>query len=76
MELNLTTEQKLQSLQNAEVTLSHEIYNTLLRVGVDPEVFEESDIEELRVPGFDGEVLRLEKLLLSLSVVKQKLSTI
>jgi hypothetical protein len=76
MELNLTTEQKLQSLQNAEVTLSHEIYNTLLRVGVDPEVFEESDIEELRVPGFDGEILRLEKLLLSLSVVKQKLSTI
>jgi hypothetical protein len=76
MELNLTTEQKLQSLQNAEVTLSHEIYNTLLRVGVDPEVFEESDIEELRIPGFDGEVLRLEKLLLSLSVVKQKLSTI
>ena len=71
MELNLTTEQKLQSLQNAEVTLSHEIYNTLLRVGVDPEVFEESDIEELRVPGFDGEILRLEKLLLSLSVVKQ-----
>ena len=76
MELNLTTEQKLQSLQNAEVTLSHEIYNTLLRVGVDPEVFGESDIEELRVPGFDGEILRLEKLLLSLSVVKQKLSTI
>jgi hypothetical protein len=76
MELNLTTEQKLQSLQNAESTLSHEIYNTLLRVGVDPEVFEESDIEELRIPGFDGEVLRLEKLLLSLSVVKQKLSTI
>ena len=76
MELNLTTEQKLQSLQNAEVTLSHEIYNTLLRVGVDPEVFEESDIEELRIPGFDGEVLRLEKLLSSLSVVKQKLSTI
>jgi hypothetical protein len=76
MELNLTTEQKLQSLQNAEVTLSHEIYNTLLRVGVDPEVFEESDIEELRIPGFEGEVLRLEKLLLSLSVVKQKLSTI
>jgi hypothetical protein len=76
MELNLTTEQKLQSLQNAEVTLSHEIYNTLLRVGVDPEVFEESDIEELRIPGFEGEVLRLEKLLLSLSEVKQKLSTI
>ncbi len=74
--MNLTTEQKLQSLQNAEVTLSHEIYNTLLRVGVDPEVFEESDIEELRIPGFEGEVLRLEKLLSSLSVVKQKLSTI
>jgi hypothetical protein len=76
MEFNLTTEQKLQSLQTAEATLNHEIYNTLLRVGVDPEVFEEEDIEELKVPGFDGEVLRLEKLLLSLSVVRQKLSTI
>lgn len=76
MELNLTIEQKLQSLQNAEATLSHEIYNTLLRVGVDPEVFEESDLEDLRGPGFDGEILRLEKLLLSLSIVKQKLSTI
>ena len=76
MEFNLTPEQKIQSLQNAEATLSQEIYNTLLRAGVDPDTFEESDIDELRVPGLDGEVIRLEKLLLSLSVVKQKLSLI
>jgi hypothetical protein len=76
MEFNLTPEQKIQSLQNAEATLSQEIYNTLLRAGVDPDTFEESDIEELRVPGLDGEIVRLEKLLLSLSVVKQKLSLI
>lgn len=76
MEFNLTEEQKLQSLQNAETTISHEIYNVLLRIGVDPETFEEDDIEGLRDPGVDGEILRLERLLSSLSVVKQKLSDI
>lgn len=76
MEFNLTTEQKLQSLQNAEAIISHEIYNILLRCGVDPEVFEEADISEMRVPGLEGEVLRLERLVLSLSIIKQKLQTI
>lgn len=76
MEFNLTAEQKLQALQGAEAALSIELYNTLLRAGVDPETFDESEIETLKTPGTDGEFLRIEKLLASLSVVKQKLNPI
>lgn len=76
MEFNLTAEQKLQSLQNAETTMSHEIYNILLRCGVDPETFQEADIDEMRTPGLDGEIMRLEKLLASIAVVRGKLQNI
>jgi hypothetical protein len=76
MEFNLTAEQKLQSLQNAETTMSHEVYNILLRCGVDPETFQETDIEDIRTPGLDGEILRLEKLITSLNLVREKLQNI
>jgi hypothetical protein len=76
MELNLTPEQKLASLQNAQSTLSHEIYNLLLRIGVDPDEFQESDIDSLRASGVDGEILRLEQITKSLSLVKDKLSAL
>jgi hypothetical protein len=76
MEFNLTAEQKLQSLQNAEITMSHEVYNILLRCGVDPETFQEADIEDIRTPGLDGEILRLEKLITSLTLVREKLQNI
>jgi hypothetical protein len=76
MELNLTPEQKLASLQNAQSTLSQEIYNLLLRIGVDPDEFQESDIDSLRAPGVDGEILRLEQIIKSLSLVEDKLSVL
>jgi hypothetical protein len=76
MEFNLTAEQKIQSLQNAETAMSHEIYNTLLRLGVDPETFEESDIEQITATGLEGETIRLRRLILSLNVIKQKLQNI
>lgn len=76
MEFNLTVEQRLYSLQSAESTINNDIYNTLLRAGIDPDSFDESNIDELRVPGLEGEVLRLEKLLASLAVVKEKLLNI
>jgi hypothetical protein len=76
MELNLTPEQKLASLQNAQSTLSQEIYNLLLRIGVDPDEFQESDIDSMRASGVDGEILRLEQIIKSLSLVEDKLSVL
>jgi hypothetical protein len=76
MEFNLTAEQKLQSLQSAESTMSHEIYNILLRCGIDPEVFEESEVDAITAPGLEGEVIRLKRLIIALNVVKEKLENI
>lgn len=76
MNLNLTPEQKLASLQAASSTLSQEIYNLLLRIGVDPETFQEADIESLRTPALDGEIMRLQQLISALSIVTDKLSSL
>lgn len=76
MEFNLTADQKLASLQGASSMLNQEIYNLLLRIGVDPDEFEEEDIESLRTPALDGEISRLQQLLAALSVVTDKLSAL
>jgi hypothetical protein len=76
MELNLTNEQKLQSLQAAEKTLALEIYNTLIRVGADPDSFDESEIESLRAPATEGEVMRLKQLISSINLVKEKITSL
>lgn len=79
MELNLTSAQKLQALQGSAVALSSEIYNILLRMGFDPDVFEIEDLdslEPLSMQGMDGEVARLRKLAQSYEVVKAKVTAL
>lgn len=79
MELNLTSAQKLQALQGSAVALSSEIYNILLRMGFDPDVFEIEDLdslEPLSMQGMDGEVARLRKLAQSYEVVKAKVAAL
>ena len=73
MEFNLTSAQKLQALESSEVALSHEIYNLLLRMNFDPDIFEESDLDSFVEPSMDGELLRLRKLLASYEAVKAKI---
>jgi hypothetical protein len=76
MELNLTSAQKLQALESSDVALSHEIYNLLLRINIDPDAFEESDLDSISGVAVDGEVLRLRKLLSSLATVKAKIQSL
>ena len=79
MELNLTSAQKLQALQGSAVALSSEIYNILLRMGFDPDVFEIEDLdslEPLSMQGMDGEVARLRKLAQSYEIVKAKVTAL
>jgi hypothetical protein len=76
MELNLTSAQKLQALDSSEVALSHEIYNLLLRMNLDPDEFEESDLDSISSPGLDGETVRLRRLLESLTTVRAKIQSL
>ena len=79
MELNLTSAQKLQALQGSAVALSSEIYNILLRMGFDPDVFEIEDLdslEPLSMQGMDGDVARLRKLAQSYEIVKAKVTAL
>jgi hypothetical protein len=79
MELNLTSAQKLQSLEGSEVSLSHEIYTLLLRLNFDPDAFQESDLADMdmtTMQGYDGEILRLRKLLTAYGSVKAKIQSL
>jgi hypothetical protein len=79
MELNLTSAQKLQSLEGSEVSLSHEIYNLLLRINLDPDAFQASDLDSMdqsTVAGYDGEIMRLRKLLAAYTSVKAKIQSL
>jgi len=79
MELNLTSAQKLQSLEGSEVALSHEIYNLLLRINLDPDAFQASDLDAMddsTVAGYEGEIMRLRKLLTAYNSVKAKIQSL
>jgi hypothetical protein len=76
MELNLTSAQKLQALESSRVALSHELYNLLLRMNLDPDTFEEEDLADIVDPAIDGELLRLRKLLASFETVKAKIQSL
>ena len=76
MELNLTSAQKLQALESSRTALSHELYNLLLRMNLDPDTFEEEDLDDIVDPAIDGELLRLRKLLASFETVKAKIQSL
>lgn len=76
MELNLTSAQKLQALESSRAALSHELYNLLLRMNLDPDTFEEEDLDDIVDPAIDGELLRLRKLLASFETVKAKIQSL
>lgn len=76
MELNLTSAQKLQALESSDVALSHEIYNLLLRMNLDPDAFEKEDLDEMSGVAIDGEVLRLRRLISAHETVKAKIQSL
>lgn len=76
MQLNITPEQKRAALENAESSLSIEIFNILVKMGIDPDEFVEADVSTMTAPGYEGELLRLNTLISSLSSVREILTSL
>ena len=75
MDFGLTVEQKRAALISAQNTAKVEIFNILIRMGIDPDTF--TSIDEIEdSPLLIGERQRLEVLLNSLVLVESKLSQI
>ena len=73
MDLGLTTEQKIGLLTASKSTMQAEVYNILVRLGVDPDTY--SAGTEITVSdSFIGEKVRLDGLLDSLEFVESKLT--
>ena len=75
MDLGLSTEQKRAALNAAKSTARSEIYNILIRIGVDPDTFDpEADRSTDMI--LIGEYQRLDALLASLNFIEEKLATL
>jgi hypothetical protein len=72
MDYGLNTEQKRATLTSSLANIKSEIYHTLLRSNIDPDIFnpDSYEIEDVLI----GERQRLETLLKSLELIERKLS--
>jgi hypothetical protein len=74
MDFGLTDAQKRAALVGAKASLSIEIYNLFIRLGLDPDAYQSGDTLEVP-PSMAGERDRLEKLIESFDAVSTKLDT-
>lgn len=72
MQFNLTQAEKLDLCQNSKGGIEKELYALLVRLGVDPETFD----EEVGFTGtnYTGEFLRIQELVNSLKQIKVKIT--
>lgn len=74
MDFNMTNSQKLATLAGIQSGLESEIYTLLVRMGIDPDSFD----EDAALPEADGALIgertRLEQLIASMQRVKVKIS--
>jgi hypothetical protein len=73
MDLGLTNQQKIQSLNSSKSGIQGEIYSILIRMGIDPDSFEPEDAlpsEE----SFIGEKARVRSLVDALVLIESKLA--
>lgn len=73
MNFGLTQTQKVVALNGAKSGLALEMYNMLIRLGVDPDTYTDGD-EIVTVPQLAGEKERFEILLNSYNTIILKLS--
>jgi hypothetical protein len=73
MDLGLTTQQKISALTGSKVGIQGEVYNLLVRMGVDPDTYTSGD-DIAPNDSFVGEKLRLENLIQSLTLIESKLA--
>jgi len=75
MDFELTPQQKIDTLTATRKNIKSEIFNILIRVGIDPDTFDENDLS-----GFDpvmvGEKERIQSLLNGLSMIETKLASL
>jgi len=75
MDFELTPQQKIDTLTATRKNIKSEIFNILIRVGIDPDTFDENDLS-----GFDpvmvGEKERIQSLLNGLSMIETKLANL
>lgn len=76
MDLQLTNAQKLSALQSAEAGIQSEIFNMLLRMGIDPDAYNPDAEPEVIDPVFSGEKARVAALLDSLEMVRNKIQSL
>lgn len=75
MDFGLTNSQKKAALTSVKSSLSLEIYNLFIRLGLDPDAYQSGDVLEV-APAMAGDRDRLEKLIESFEAVTQKLDAI
>jgi hypothetical protein len=76
MDLGLTSEQKLTALRAAESGIQNEIFNMLLRMGIDPDTYNPAVDNDLIDSMFTGEKNRVTSLLASLEMVRTKIQSL
>ena len=73
MDLGLTSEQKIASLTSIKAGIQMEIYNLLLRMGIDPDTYNPEE-EIVNSDSFIGEKARVQTMVGSLALVESKLA--
>ena len=73
MDFELTAQQKIDTLQATKRSIKSEIFNILIRVGIDPDTF---TIDDLSVfdPVMIGEKERVQSLIKGLDMIESKLA--
>jgi hypothetical protein len=75
VDFELTAQQKIDTLTATKKNIKTEIYNILIRVGIDPDTFDETDLS-----GFDpvmvGEKERVQSLINGLTMIEAKLAAL
>lgn len=75
MDFELTAQQKIDMLVGSKRGIKLEIFNILIRLGLDPDTFDENDLS-----GFSSVMIaekeRVEALLNSLSMIESKIASL
>jgi hypothetical protein len=73
MNLEITTEQKLDILNGSKAGIQGELYSLLVRMGIDPDAFEAEDALPTE-DSFIGEKARVRNLLDALNLIERKIT--
>ena len=73
MNLGLTSEQKIMTLNAVKSNIQTDIYTQLIRIGLDPDTYEPTADSDV-IDSFVGERTRINALIASLTLIESKLA--